>query len=100
MDLSNPSQRRQSPGEFAGVEVSLTLRVLDEQMLWTAARDRLFSFGLSIGEVEECIGPHEDVIRSDCVIALLLPLTMPGCTVCKACAVKTMMRDTAAAVVM
>ena len=86
MDMSNPPQQRQILGVPAGVELSLTLRVLDDQMLWMAARDRLFSFGLSIGEVEECIGPHHDVVRSDCVIALLLPLTIPGCTVCEASA--------------
>lgn len=88
MDLPGSSDQGPGAGKPAGVEVSLTLQIVDERMLWTAARDRLFSFGLSLGEVEECIGPHEDVGRSDCVLALLLPLTMPGCTVCKVCAAK------------
>lgn len=75
-----------NPGGIDGVEVSFTMKVVDYQVLWAAARDRLLSFELSIEEVEECIGPRLDVALSDCLLALLFPLDVPGCIVCNACA--------------
>lgn len=62
-------------------DVRLRLEVNDPRLLWRIAAARALSGGgLVLEDVEDMIGPEEDPSRQDCLIMLLVPHGVEGCT--------------------
>ncbi|MDF0541145.1 hypothetical protein PX699_02220 [Sphingobium sp. H39-3-25] len=60
---------------------TLQLEVNCPTTLWHAAAIRCLKQGnISVDELIDLIGPLEDPSLSDCVMAMALPDTIPGCT--------------------
>lgn len=77
-----PDRRMREHGPQPEFRVSVSLRLMDAQRLWIAARERLLAApGSSEDIVEETIGPVEAPQIADCIALLCAPDRMPGCSV-------------------